>query len=810
MYVWLVFVHPFVVEISTMQTTHYRKVIYAVSLFVLLIMLYFVGRPARVVAEASGGFRPDPGGILAQFRSQAGLSEAQIGRIDPASNTVKLATFGMRGVAIAMLWHQAMEQQKRHEWNDVVAIANQIIFLEPHFVTIWEFLGWSLSYNASATFDDYRERYRWVIRGIDFLVTGLDKNRRSTTLYKATGWTVSQKIGIADEVEQYRRLLRDDDAFGERHKCRLPSERDNWLLGRRWYHQGEELVLRENLSLKNQSDFIYFANSRLNLFNYAKWKRRDGIFGAEAIQAWDEALDEWREFGRMDLATAIPSEGLRVTEKNKHTVHRTRLEIVDIVREEEKELLAELYAIAPNLRETLSIERWQQLGDKTGQQGTVLSMLEQVRELDPRFNPVEELQTIRKWLEENEPDWRARLTADQNVLIPNDQAELRKIPSIFLEEEDRAALGVTDGEISQVRQYALQALQLSPRILSEEIQELDVPREAKNRARDINAKLDGHKDRIRHSDLFRGILNYESRFKEVAIERTDQADDAHRLRYEARKAYYDGRLADARNGWLDAMRKWDELMDIDEFKDRATDGDFVRERIDLAEKFLIILDDSNMIFSDVSAEPVPLRRIMWHRAFQDGSAMMDNTVVALEYAKKMYEQALVETDITKQREGLEKAENYFLIVARQFSDMNSREKYMEYAPFFDLRDRTLETSAYYIKSLESQNKPLPEPLILRTYVELVLKHDPAVVEANKVLFDAMLLIQEEKYDEAQSLLDNALTIWQTILDKYPLIAHDPTNSAHSDIAQLAAQYVNVLRVQEKPVPDDFPLRMFLR
>jgi len=793
-----------------MQAAHYRKTVYAILLVVLMIMLYIIGRPSRVVVESGGEVRTDPGGLLAQYRTEAKLSEAQIGKIDPASSTVKLATFGMRGVAIAMLWHQAEEKKKRHQWNDVVAVSNQIIFLEPHFISVWVFLGWTLAFNASADFDDYRERYRWVIRGIDFLVTGLEKNRRSTKLYKETGWTVSQKIGIADEVEQYRRLLRADDAFGERHGFPLPSDRDNWKMGRHWYHQGENLVLREHQSLGNESDFVYFANSRLNLFNYAKWLRKDGIFGREAIEAWDNAIEEWKDFGRMELATAIPGDGaMRVNDKNRHTVHRAKMETVDIIREEEKELLAELYAIAPDLRESLCLERWRQAGEIAGQQGSVLLIFDRLHQLHPKYDPVEELRIIQKWLEENEPDWRTRLTAERNALFPEDQAELRKIPSMFLEEDDRAALNAKDDEIVQLRNRVLTQLLITPKTLMQEIQDLDISREAKGRARAIVEELDGQRERIRHADLFRGILAYDSRFKEVAFERTELADDAHRFRFEARKVYYEGELADARNGWLDAMRKWDELLDLEEFKDRATDADFIRDHIDLAEKFLIILDDSNMIFSDVSDDPVPLRRMMWHRAFTyDGQ--IDATIAALEYAKKEYEQALAETDVTKRREGLEKAENHFLLVAERFREMNYREKYMDYAPFFDLRDRMLESSAYYIKSLESQGKPLPESLVLRSYVELMLKHDPAVTAANEILFNATSLIRAEKYEEAQVLLDDAITAWQAILEKYPLITHDPANSAYSDVARLTVQYVEVLRAQEKSIPENFPLRTFLK
>ena len=218
-----------------------------------------------------------------------------------------------------------------------------------------------------------------------------------------------------------------------------------------------------------------------------------------------------------------------------------------------------------------------------------------------------------------------------------------------------------------------------------------------------------------------------------------------------------------------------------------------------------------MIFSDVVNEGeilVPLHHIMWNRVFLPENTAA-GTIEALEYAKKAYEQALAETETTKRREGLERAEKYFSIVIDHFSGMIFREKYMEYAPFFELRNRILESSAYYIRSLESQGKELPEPLVLRSFVELMLKHDPAVTAANETLFNAAKLIREEKYDEAQPLLDGAVVAWQAILDKYPLIAHDPTNSAYSDVVQLAQQYADALRAQEKPIPGDFPLRAFL-
>lgn len=799
-----------------MRASLQRKVFYAVLLLGLMLALFFIGRPAQIAVQPGGEVRAIPGGLLAQYRTQEGLTEAQMGEIDPASNTIKLATFGMRGVAIALLWHQANEKEKRHLWNDVVAIGNQIIFLEPHFITIWDFLGWKLAYNASADFDDYRERYRWVIRGIEFLLTGLKKNQKSPILHEKVGWTISQKIGIADEVEQYRRLLRNDDAFGSRYDCPLPSDRDNWLLGRRWYHMGEALVLG-GISLGNKSDFVYFANSRLNLFNYAKWRRKDGIFGEEVFRAWNNALAEWNEFGKMELATAIPNDGTFQVKKGKEdAVHRTTMEITDNVKQEEKKLLAELRSIAPDLKETLCIERWKQLSGL--EQGSMLPVLEKTDDLSAAYYPTEELQIVRRWLDVYEPDWKTRLDTERKTLIPEDQEEIRKIPPMFWNEEDRAAINKTDGDISVVVQRALEMLRLTPKLLSDEIQELNVDREKKGRARVIVDTLDGHRERLRHPNLFRGILNYESRFREVAIETTWQADDAQRLRYEARKAYYDGRLADSLSGWLDAMRKWDELISIggsvvyrggENLKGLEKDVDFARERIEIAEKFLIILDDSNKIFPDVCEDRVPLHDMLWHKVFADNPNDPAG-VEALNYAKMELERAKAETNVLKRKEDLENTEKLFLTLLQFFDNLNYREKFMGHAPFFELRDRMLETSACYIKTLEAQEKPLPEPLVLRSYVELMLKHDPEVAKANEMIIDTLPLIRENKHDEALPILDNAVLMWKGILEKYPIIVHDPTNAAYADSAQLALLYAEVLRVQKKSIPDDFPLKAFLR
>ncbi|MDR0705645.1 MAG: hypothetical protein LBF88_11735 [Planctomycetaceae bacterium] len=795
---------------NTQKNSRTWKIVYLVALIIIVVLLHRVGRPAKIIVQPGGGeARLDLGGYLAQIRHQEGLTESQIGEIDPASNTIKLATFGLRGVAIALLWHRSQEYQKRLDWNNVIATSNQLVFLEPHFTTIWEFLGWNLAYNASAEFDDYRERYRWVIRGIDFLTRGVEFNSQAPKLCKATGWTISQKIGIADENQQYRRLLREDEEFGLRHNCQLPSERDNWILGRRWYHKGENLVL-QGVSIGNESDFLFFSHSRLNLFNYAKWKRKDGIFGEEAIRAWENADAEWREFAKQDLSTAIPEDGsLQMRPGVK--ARRTTLETTDLVKEEAKNLLKELEAFAPDLKRNLCIDRWKQLAGAKGQQGTLLQVLETAYEKPHKYSslPHEELRIIREWLDENEPDWKKRLQTDLDSLYTSEQLELKKIPILLLLEEDqRDILNKADGAVGQVRERALEILRVTPKVLAEEIQELDVSQDAKRRSRAITAELDGHKERTRMSDLYRDILNFEYRFREVAVERTQQADDAQKFRYLGRIAYYDGRIADSIKGWLDAMKKWEELYELPGFDDIAGDATFIREIIDIIEKFVIILDNDNKIFSDVAEDKVPMDAMIRNKLNQENNPKQ--IILALEYAKKEFEKGLAEQDETKRKEKLEKIEIYFQIISQRFDGINMSIEFMKLAPLFDIRDYMIDSNAYYVKTLQSLGKPLPEPLPLRSFVELMMKHDPAIGKATAAIGTGLPLVRDKKYAEAQTELEKAVELWQPILNKYPMIPLDPTLQMHADLVLLAGLYADTLKAQEKTIPENFLLKTFLK
>lgn len=124
---------------------------------------------------------------------------------------MRLATLGMRGVAVCILWQRAEYFKREQFWDNYSATLNQITRLEPHFVKVWDFLSWNLSYNISVEFDDYRQRYAWVKKGIDYLLVGTKYNRKKTDLPYEIGWKFGNKFGVSDEKVQFRQLYRMDD-----------------------------------------------------------------------------------------------------------------------------------------------------------------------------------------------------------------------------------------------------------------------------------------------------------------------------------------------------------------------------------------------------------------------------------------------------------------------------------------------------------------------------------------------------------------------------------------------------------------------
>ncbi len=192
-----------------LNSTFKRKVAYITGIVLLLFPLFFLGQPATSGRNGSG----EVGGKLAQLRAESELAQSNLGEINPVSSSMQLATFGLRPVAVIVLWEKATKFQKMEDYDNVTATINQISKLQPNFISIWKFQAHNLAYNISVDFDNYRHRYQWVRRGIQFLMEGTRYNSRNAKLVQEVAFYTGSKIGYSDEKVQFRSLFSEDEMF---------------------------------------------------------------------------------------------------------------------------------------------------------------------------------------------------------------------------------------------------------------------------------------------------------------------------------------------------------------------------------------------------------------------------------------------------------------------------------------------------------------------------------------------------------------------------------------------------------------------
>lgn len=283
---------------NAQNSSFYRKVGYLVAMALLLVPLSWLSQPATSAAVEEGG---SEGGKLAQLRTENGLSQANLGEIDPTSEALKLATLGMRGVAANVLWEKARHYQKTEDWTNLTATLEQITHLQPNFISVWRFQAWNLAYNVSVEWDDYHDRYYWIKRGIKFLENGIDKNRTETRLHWDRGWFTGNKIGRADEYMLYRQLFKEDE---EMYGNRPVDERDNWLVAKEYFEIPINMVDTQGVPLRGMNPLLFFSEPNKCQMRYAMAIEEEGRFGEYAQRQWKIALDEWTDkFGQRVFPT---------------------------------------------------------------------------------------------------------------------------------------------------------------------------------------------------------------------------------------------------------------------------------------------------------------------------------------------------------------------------------------------------------------------------------------------------------------------------------------------------------------------------
>lgn len=322
----------------TSNATFRRKIIYVIILAALLYPMFLLSQPSSPGSDGQPGA---PGGKLAQLRTQYNLDESELGDVDIVATSFRL--FGLTPIADTILWNAANKYKMKKDWISLSATLKQLARLMPHYESVWRFQGWNLAYNVSTEFDDYRQRYHWVIEGLKFLENGVKMNKKSIRLTWDVAWHTSQKIGKSDERVQFRRLYKaDDDVHGSR-----PVElRDCWLVGKDWYHKAEAIV-DSGVPLGKISEVLFYSNAPMNQMNYSDNLEKDGRFDEKVEREWKKAQDEWTAFGNREITT---SRGLVI-----------RLNEQEYFTQQEEKLAKELEEIQPGLREEMLQVRRQKL-----------------------------------------------------------------------------------------------------------------------------------------------------------------------------------------------------------------------------------------------------------------------------------------------------------------------------------------------------------------------------------------------------------------------------------------------------------------
>jgi hypothetical protein len=116
-----------------------------------------------------------------------------------------VALGGFRGLIANALWVRAMDLQDEGKFFEKVQLADWITKLQPHFITVWIVQAWDMAYNISIKFDNPRDRWQWVQRGIELLRDeGLKYNPDEALLYRELGWMFQHKIGQdLDDAHMY-------------------------------------------------------------------------------------------------------------------------------------------------------------------------------------------------------------------------------------------------------------------------------------------------------------------------------------------------------------------------------------------------------------------------------------------------------------------------------------------------------------------------------------------------------------------------------------------------------------------------------
>ena len=290
-----------------------RKIIYIALIGVLIYPLSLIALPET---RNTDGSIKNAGGVMSRLRDEHDLSQARLTEVDPASETMKLASLGLRGIAVNVLWSQATEQKKNGDYDGLKSTLQALTKIQPSFIRVWEYQAHNLAYNVSMEFDDYEYRYHWVKQGLTFLKGGIRYNKQDHRITDNLGFFTGNKFGKSDEKESFRRIFKNDAEFREEMSDRIDPEgyelreygHDSWKMAYQWYNYSRNMV-DSGVAKKRRSDIMFHLFRPSQIRNMGLALQSEHPTGSVIQEVWRDAYEAWQEYGEEELVNSL---GVRI------------------------------------------------------------------------------------------------------------------------------------------------------------------------------------------------------------------------------------------------------------------------------------------------------------------------------------------------------------------------------------------------------------------------------------------------------------------------------------------------------------------
>jgi hypothetical protein len=135
------------------------------------------------------------------------IREEDRGEVELSGAAARVGALCSQGVLTCILWHNALELQKKNQWNELRLQVEWLTRLQPHFITPWLFQSWNLAYNVSVESDRPADKYYYISEGINLLARGERQNANQPDLRWSTGFYTMHKICISDDTNYQRSLF---------------------------------------------------------------------------------------------------------------------------------------------------------------------------------------------------------------------------------------------------------------------------------------------------------------------------------------------------------------------------------------------------------------------------------------------------------------------------------------------------------------------------------------------------------------------------------------------------------------------------